>query len=131
MVNQGFASPSDPNIEPYVLALRNFGFMKPSTVSENLKVQIACDQVIKKLQTTDHNSTEGKQLLEMLGRNLCHKPPGEKVTELDVHLALQRIQTDAKEFKASFPYNNTDFAQGLAARFVNNLNKNAPQTISR
>ncbi|MCX6771732.1 MAG: hypothetical protein NTX79_06775 [Candidatus Micrarchaeota archaeon] len=52
------------------------------------------------------------------------------MTELDVHLALQRIQVDAKEFKASFPYSNTDFAQGLAARFINSLNKNAPQTIS-
>jgi len=126
---QGFASPGDPGIEPYVLELRNFGFMKPATYSESLRVQIACKQVIEKLHNTDPNSTEGKHLIEMLGRNLCHKPQGEKVTDLDVHLALQRIQSEAKEFNASFPYSNTTFAQGLAARFIKSLGKNTPQAL--
>jgi hypothetical protein len=102
--------------------------MKPATVTESLRVKIACEQVIKKLHNTDPNSAEGKHLIEMLGRNLCHKPAGEKVTELDVHLALQRIQSEAKEFKAEFPYSDTNFARGLAARFVESLTKNAPKT---
>ncbi len=130
MANLGFESPGDAGIEPYVLTLRNFGFMPP-VQSKIPEVQFACDQVIKELHKTDPTSEKGKHLIDMLGRNLCHKPLGEKVTEFDVHLALQRIQVDAKEFKASFPYSNTDFAQGLAARFINNLNKNAPQTIPR
>jgi hypothetical protein len=109
----GFGSPSDPSIEPYVKTLKNLEFMPPVTLSEIMNVKTALSAVEKKLASTDANSIEGKHLRELLGRNLCSSIKDRQVTDYDIHLALLSLEAKAKDFKASFAYSNTGFAQSL------------------
>jgi len=123
----GFSSPTDPSVEKALLTVKNLEFLPPSKPEE---VKAALAFLENKLRTTNPNSTEGKQLIEQLGRNLCPKKDG-KPTEFDVHSALLSLQANADRFKASFSYSNTDFAKSIVGSMVSNLNKNAPQAIPK
>ncbi|MFA6213824.1 MAG: hypothetical protein WC717_00935 [Candidatus Micrarchaeia archaeon] len=120
----GFGSSHDP-IEPYVKTLKNLEFMPPITLAEILNVRTALSEVEKKLASTDVNSTEGKHLRELLGRNLCSQIKDRKVTDYDVHLALLSLEAKAKDFKTSFAYSNTGFAQSLIGGLVTDASNKA------
>ena len=130
-VHLSFPSPGDPGLEPYVKVLKNLEFMPPTSKEEISKVQVAYAKVFEAVSKADPKTTEGKQLIEMLGRNLCSHIKDRKVTEFDVHSSLFSLQAKANDFKASFAYSNTSLAQSLVGSAVNNLNKGAPQTLNQ
>ncbi len=119
----GFASPGDPGVEKAILAVKNLEFLQPKNPGE---VKAALAFLENKLRTTAPNSTEGKQLIELIGRNLCPKKDG-KPTEFDVHSALLSLQANANRYNASFSYNNTSFAQSIISGLVKQASDGAQQ----
>jgi len=130
-VHLSFPSPGDPGLEPYVKVLKNFEFMPPTSEKGISEVQVAYAKVFEAVSKADPKTTEGKQLIEMLGRNLCSHIKDRKVTEFDVHSSLLSLQAKANDFKASFAYSNTSLAQSFVGGAVSNLNKGAPQTLNQ
>ena len=121
---QGFASPSDPEVSNAVRALSNLEFMAPSTSAEVKTVQDALKLLETKLKTVAPNSSEGKHLLEVMGRNLCPKKDG-KPTESDVYSALLSLEAKAKEFKSPVSYSNTNFMESLVGSKISEASSGA------
>ena len=122
----GFASPADPDVSNAVKALRNLEFMTPTTIAEVQAVQSALKLLETKLKTTDPNSSEGKHLLEVMGRNLCPKKDG-KPTESDVYSALLSLEAKAKDFKSNVSYSNTNFMESLIGSKISDLSSQNAQ----
>ena len=122
----GFASPADPDVSNAVKALRNLEFMTPTTNAEVQTVQSALKLLETKLKTTDPNSSEGKHLLEVMGRNLCPKKDG-KPTESDVYSALLSLEAKAKDFKSNAKFSNTNFMESLVGSKIEGLSSQNAQ----
>ena len=124
MVNQGFASPGDPGIEPQLRILANIGFVTPATDAELAAKAV----ILGKLRTLDPHSTEGKQIIAQVCK---HLRPGQEQSLFLAHNALLDIQGSTLKSQVEFPYSGTNFAQIAIRGVVDNLNKNAPQKVLR
>ncbi|MCX6769971.1 MAG: hypothetical protein NT051_04820 [Candidatus Micrarchaeota archaeon] len=71
------------------------------------------------MQTTDPNSTQGRQLVDLIGKHLCPKKEG-KPTTRDVYSALFSQEAKAKK-EFSTQVDLTSFMQSLVGSAVNNL----------